>query len=74
MIDVGSTTTDVSLVKDGVVVTDSQNDLQRLTTGELLYVGADRTPIFGLLSHVQYKQQRIALANELFAIRSRIRL
>ena len=67
VIDVGSTTTDVSLLKDGVVVTDSQNDLQRLTTGELLYVGADRTPICGLLSHVQYRQQRIALANELFA-------
>jgi len=58
VIDVGSTTT---------VVTDSQNDLQRLTTGELLYVGADRTPICGLLSHVVYAQQRIALANELFA-------
>ena len=67
VIDVGSTTTDVSLMKDGDVVTDSQNDLQRLTTGELLYVGADRTPICGLLSHVVYAQQRIALANELFA-------
>ena len=67
VVDIGSTTTDVSLVKDGVVVTGSQNDLQRLTTGELLYVGADRTPICGLLNHVQYGQQRIALANELFA-------
>lgn len=67
VIDVGSTTTDVSLVKDGVVVTGSQNDLQRLTTGELLYVGADRTPICGLLNHVQYGRQRIALANEMFA-------
>jgi len=67
VIDAGSTTTDVSLVKDGLVVTDSQNDLQRLTTGELLYVGADRTPICGLLSHLVNAQQRIALANELFA-------
>lgn len=67
VIDVGSTTTDVSLVESGVVATDSQNDLQRLTIGELLYVGADRTPICGLLSHVRYAQQRIALANELFA-------
>ncbi len=67
VIDVGSTTTDVSLVDKGVVATDSRNDLQRLSTGELLYVGAERTPICGLLSHVQYHQQRIALANELFA-------
>jgi len=67
VIDVGSTTTDVSLVKDGVVATTSKNDLQRLTTGELLYVGAGRTPICGLLGHVQYHQQCIALANELFA-------
>ena len=67
VIDVGSTTTDVSLVENGNVATSSQNDLQRLTTGELLYVGADRTPICGLLSHVKYSQQPIALANELFA-------
>lgn len=67
VIDVGSTTTDVSLVEHGVVSTASQNDLQRLTTGELLYVGADRTPICGLLSFVDFGQQRIALANELFA-------
>ncbi len=67
VIDVGSTTTDVSLVSEGNVASSSRNDLQRLTTGELLYVGADRTPICGLLSHVQSGQQRIALANELFA-------
>lgn len=67
IVDVGSTTTDVSLVQNGVVATNSRNDLERLTTGELLYVGADRTPICGLLSHVQFEGQQIALANELFA-------
>ena len=67
VIDVGSTTTDVSVVKDDVVATTSQNDLERLTTGELLYVGADRTPICGLLDHVDYGGNQIALANELFA-------
>ena len=67
VIDVGSTTTDVSPVENGVVATSGQNDLERLTMGELLYVGADRTPICGLLSHVQYGQQYIALANEMFA-------
>jgi probable H4MPT-linked C1 transfer pathway protein len=67
VIDVGSTTTDLSIVADGEVSTASRNDLQRLTTGQLLYVGAGRTPICGLLDDVQYRQQRIALANELFA-------
>ena len=67
VIDVGSTTTDVSLMRSGSVASGSRNDLQRLSTGELLYVGADRTPVCGLLTHVQYGQQRISLANELFA-------
>jgi len=66
-IDVGSTTTDISFVEDGVVRTASQNDLQRLITGELTYVGGVRTPVCGLIDHVDHDGVKISLANELFA-------
>ncbi len=67
VIDVGSTTTDISRLTNGTLQSGSRNDLDRLTSGELLYIGADRTPICGLLNHVRYGDQNIPLANELFA-------
>ena len=70
VIDVGSTTTDVSPVVAGTVATAGGDDLMRLSHNELVYVGAGRTPVCGLLNEVQHAGRHISLANELFATTS----
>ena len=67
VVDMGSTTTDVSIIENGIVSSRSKHDLERLQNQELLYVGADRTPVCGLLNEVVYESVKIPLANELFA-------
>ena len=70
VIDVGSTTTDVSPVVAGMVTTAGSDDWMRLSHNELVYVGAGRTPVCGLLNEVQHAGRHIPLANELFATTS----
>lgn len=49
LIDVGSTTTDVIPILDGVPVPEGKTDYDRLRSWELLYTGARRTPLCALL-------------------------
>ena len=67
VVDMGTTTTDVSIIENGIVGSRSKNDLERLQNQELLYIGADRTPVCGLLNDVIYNSVKIPLANEFFA-------
>jgi probable H4MPT-linked C1 transfer pathway protein len=49
LIDMGSTTTDLTLVRDGVVAAQGDDDASRLTLGELVYTGLLRgDPAVGL--------------------------
>jgi probable H4MPT-linked C1 transfer pathway protein len=50
LIDIGSTTTDIIPIVDGVPVPKGRTDAERLETGELLYTGVRRTPVCALLN------------------------
>jgi probable H4MPT-linked C1 transfer pathway protein len=49
LIDVGSTTTDIVPIADGVPVPRGRTDQERLRSGELLYTGVRRTPVCAVL-------------------------
>lgn len=61
LIDIGSTTTDVIPIRDGVPNPKGLTDPGRLATGELVYTGVRRTPVCAVVS------QRQVVAAELFA-------
>ncbi|HEV3237901.1 MAG TPA: hydantoinase/oxoprolinase family protein, partial [Gemmataceae bacterium] len=50
LIDVGSTTTDIIPIINGIPVPKGRTDAERLETGELLYTGVRRTPVCALLN------------------------
>ncbi len=53
VMDMGSTTTDLILLKEGKVLTQGRNDLERLKYGELVYVGCRRTALMALGGQVE---------------------
>ncbi len=59
LIDIGSTTTDIIPLKQGVPVSEGKTDWERLQTYELIYVGVRRTPVSSL--------NRVRTCAELFA-------
>ncbi len=67
IIDVGSTTTDVTPVIAGTPQAIGTTDFTRLKNFELIYAGIGRTPICSLIQSVDVGGQKIGLARELFA-------
>ena len=67
IIDIGSTTTDVIPVADGVPQAIGTNDFTRLKNYELIYAGIGRTPICSLIQWLDVGDQKVGLARELFA-------
>ncbi len=74
MIDVGSTTTDIIPLIDGVPMPAGLTDLQRLISSELVYTGARRTPVCAIVQTVPLAvppgssvNQSVPVAAELFA-------
>lgn len=74
LVDIGSTTTDLIPLLDGVPVMAGRTDLERLAAGELIYTGVRRTPICALAGSVPLRMNGIhseptgiPLAAELFA-------
>ena len=67
LIDIGSTTTDIIPVEDGLPNTLGATDVARLISGELVYLGVKRTPLCGLASSVSRRGRPCPLAAELFA-------
>ncbi len=67
LIDIGSTTTDIIPLLNGFPMPTGRTDSERLTTGELVYMGVRRTPLIGLLHSVDLAGVRRPLANEVFA-------
>ena len=59
LLDVGSTTSDIIPIQDGVPEPTGRTDIERLQSKELVYTGAQRTPICALLQD--------GMAAELFA-------
>jgi probable H4MPT-linked C1 transfer pathway protein len=67
VVDMGSTTTDIIPVENGMVKTRGKTDSQRLRTGELVYVGAGRTPVCSVISRLVLEGNDIPIAREFFA-------
>ncbi len=66
-VDIGSTTTDLIPLKDGRAEPLGRTDLDRLRTGELVYAGVRRTPLFALAREIPWRDGTIGIAAERFA-------
>lgn len=67
-IDVGSTTTDIIPIVGGRVAARGRTDTGRLTTGELVYTGALRTPVAAIVRSVPLPDGDCRVAAEHFAV------
>ncbi len=67
LIDIGSTTTDIIPIIGGFPATRGLSDPQRLSTGELVYTGVQRTPVCAIAREVPWRGRSCRVAGELFA-------
>ena len=67
LVDIGSTTTDISLLAGGRVLTRAWGDAQRLVEEELIYTGVVRTPLMALASRAPFDGAWVPLMAEHFA-------
>jgi probable H4MPT-linked C1 transfer pathway protein len=67
LIDIGTTTTDLIPLRGGRVAVQGRTDTERLQTGELVYAGTRRTPVFALATELPFRGLATGLAAELFA-------
>lgn len=67
LVDMGSTTTDIIPLTGGKVASRGYTDAERLTTGELLYTGAVRTPLMALADKIPFKGHWYGVTAEYFA-------
>jgi len=74
MVDVGSTTTDIIPIKDGAECAKGRSDLERLSTGELVYTGVLRSNLATIVDRVPLNGKWYRVSSELFAISADIHL
>jgi hypothetical protein len=67
LIDVGSTTTDIIPIWNGVPIPTGLTDRERLTCGELVYTGIRRTPLCAVSRTVPFRGESCPVAAEVFA-------
>ena len=67
LLDIGSTTTDIIPLQDGIPVARGATDLARLLNHELVYTGIRRTPLCAVAGTVTVRDQPCPVAAELFA-------
>lgn len=67
LIDVGSTTTDIVPLDNGIPIPRGLTDTDRLLAGELVYLGIERTPLCAVVESVPYRGAKCSVARELFA-------
>lgn len=67
LIDVGSTTTDLIPIEGGAPAPRGWTDVERLSSGELLYRGVRRTPLCALAKTVPWRGTDCPVAAEFFA-------
>jgi probable H4MPT-linked C1 transfer pathway protein len=68
LVDIGSTTTDVTPVAGGRVLAAGRTDPERLLAGELVYTGAIRTNVAAIVRRVPLREGDCPVASELFAV------
>lgn len=66
-VDIGSTTTDILLIRDNEVDALGFSDFDRLQTGELNYTGIIRTPLTAVANQVYFQNKPTPLVAEQFA-------
>ncbi len=67
LVDVGSTTVDLIPLVDGHPAGTGPTDLDRLLAGQLVYTGAERSPVCALVQRLPYRGHDCPVAQELFA-------
>lgn len=67
LLDIGSTTTDIVLVKSGAVAARGYSDAERLEAGELVYTGLARSFLMSITDAVPFKGRQTPLMHEYFA-------
>lgn len=67
LLDIGSTTTDIIPLHDGIPAARGRTDLERLVNHELLYTGFSRTPLCAVAATVPVHGRPCPVAAELFA-------
>ena len=67
LIDIGSTTSDLILIKDGLVASQGFTDAERMRFDELIYAGVVRTPLMALCQKVSFDGRSVNVAAEHFA-------
>lgn len=65
--DIGSTTTDIAIVRDGKPAIRGFNDATRMQLDELVYTGVVRTPLMALAQKISFDGQLVNVAAEHFA-------
>jgi probable H4MPT-linked C1 transfer pathway protein len=68
LVDVGTTTADIIPIVGGVVAAAGRTDPERLSSGELVYTGALRTPAEALAPQVVLDGTRVGVSAEGFAL------
>ena len=66
-VDIGSTTTDLVPIRDGMLEVRGFGDADRLACAELVYTGVVRTPIMALANRIPFNGQWIPVMAEYFA-------
>ncbi|MBH44469.1 MAG: hypothetical protein CMD88_03340 [Gammaproteobacteria bacterium] len=66
-LDIGSTTTDIILIKNKKLINKRKDDITGLSNHELLYSGIFRTPIYALTQEIKYKNTIYKIIPENFA-------
>lgn len=67
LLDIGTTTTDVIPIFDGLPATEGTTDVGRLLAGELVYTGVRRTPLCAVAPQAPFRGELCPMAAELFA-------
>jgi len=73
-IDVGSTTTSMIPVVSGRVANHGKTDLEKLSSGELVYTGALRTNVAAILRRASLQGREFRVSSELFALSADVHL
>lgn len=67
LVDIGSTTTDLIPLNDGMPRAIGKTDGERMTEGELIYAGVVRTPVIAVAQEAPFKGRLQGIAGERFA-------
>ncbi len=74
LVDIGSTTTDIIPIAHGAAAAAGRTDPERLAHGELLYLGAVRTPVEAIVHHVPLGSASAGVSGEAFALSGDVHL